>query len=75
LFVFESFLTAAVILAMPLLSLPAVFLGLWVMGIELNISAMMGLTMIVGLVTEIAIFYFCEYEAIAADVPCTRRLS
>ena len=74
LIVFESFLTAAVILAMPLLSLPAVFLGLWVMGIELNISAMMGLTMIVGLVTEIAIFYFCEYEAIAADVALHRAL-
>jgi len=74
LIVFESFLTAAVILAIPLLSLPAVFLGLWVMGIELNISAMMGLTMIVGLVTEIAIFYFCEYEAIAADVALHRAL-
>lgn len=73
-FVFESFLTAAVILAMPLLSLPAVFLGLWVSGIELNISAMMGLTMIVGLVTEIAIFYFCEYESLPADTPLHQRL-
>lgn len=74
LFVFESFLTAAVILAMPLLSLPAVFLGLWVSGIELNISAMMGLTMIIGLVTEIAIFYFCEYESLPADTPLHQRL-
>jgi multidrug efflux pump subunit AcrB len=74
LFVFESFLTAAVILAMPLLSIPAVFLGLWATGIELNISAMMGLTMIVGLVTEVAIFYFCEYELIAADVPVHEAL-
>jgi CzcA family heavy metal efflux pump len=73
-FVFESFLTAAVILAMPLLCLPAVFLGLWATGIELNISAMMGLTMIVGLVTEIAIFYFCEYESLPADLPLHQRL-
>jgi CzcA family heavy metal efflux pump len=74
LFVFESFLTAAVILAMPLLSLPAVFLGLWITDIELNISAMMGLTMIVGLVTEIAIFYFCEFEALPADMPLHQKL-
>lgn len=64
LFIFESFITATVILTIPLLCLSAVFLGLWVTGIELNISAMMGMTMIVGLVTEIAIFYFCEYESV-----------
>jgi multidrug efflux pump subunit AcrB len=74
LFIFESFLTALVIIAMPLLSLPAVFLGLWMTGIELNISAMMGLTMIVGLVTEIAIFYFCEYESIAPGTPLRHAL-
>ncbi len=65
LFLFESFVTAAVILAIPLLSLSAVFIGLWLTKIELNISAMMGMTMIVGLVTEIAIFYFSEYEAVS----------
>lgn len=67
LFVFESFITAAVILAIPLLSLSAVFIGLWLTGIELNISAMMGMTMIVGLVTEIAIFYFSEYEEVSRN--------
>ena len=45
---------------MPLLAASAVFVGLWVTGIELNISAMMGMTMIVGIVTEVAIFYFSE---------------
>jgi CzcA family heavy metal efflux pump len=69
LFIFESFLVAAVILTIPLLSLSAVFLGLWLTGLELNISAMMGLTMIVGLVTEIAIFYFCEFESLPSDLP------
>jgi len=43
-----------------LLAMAAVFVGLWVTGIELNISAMMGMTMIVGIVTELAIFYFTE---------------
>jgi multidrug efflux pump subunit AcrB len=60
LFLYESFRVALAIMAMPLLALSAVFLGLWITGIELNISAMMGMTMIVGIVTEIAIFYFSE---------------
>ncbi|MEP6510093.1 MAG: efflux RND transporter permease subunit [Dokdonella sp.] len=64
LFLYESFRIALVILAMPLLAIPAVFAGLWLTGIELNISAMMGMTMIVGIVTEIAIFYFSELEQI-----------
>lgn len=61
LFIYERFKVATVILLMPLLSLSAVFVGLWITGIELNISAMMGMTMIVGIVTEVAIFYFSEY--------------
>ena len=60
LFLYESFRVALAILAMPLLALPAVFVGLWLTGIELNISSMMGMTMIVGIVTEVAIFYFSE---------------
>jgi CzcA family heavy metal efflux pump len=61
-FLYERARVALVILAMPLLALAAVFIGLWLTGIELNISAMMGMTMIVGIVTEVAIFYFSEYE-------------
>jgi len=62
LFLYESFRVALTILAMPLLAIPAVFVGLWLTGIELNISAMMGMTMIVGIVTELAIFYFSELQ-------------
>jgi CzcA family heavy metal efflux pump len=62
LYLYERFLVALAIIAMPLVAMAAVFIGLWVTGIELNISAMMGMTMIVGIVTEIAIFYFSEYE-------------
>ena len=69
LFLYESFRVALAILAMPLLAIGAVFIGLWVTGIELNISAMMGMTMIVGIVTEVAIFYFSELEDAAADLP------
>jgi CzcA family heavy metal efflux pump len=65
LFLYERFRTALSILSMPLLALSAVFIGLWAAGIELNISAMMGMTMIVGVVTEVAIFYFSEYYDLA----------
>jgi multidrug efflux pump subunit AcrB len=67
LFLYESFRVALAIMAMPLLALPAVFIGLWLSGIELNISSMMGMTMIVGIVTEVAIFYFSELQQAEAE--------
>ncbi|RUL70445.1 efflux RND transporter permease subunit [Dyella choica] len=69
LFLYESFRAALVIMLMPLLAIGAVFIGLWLTGIELNISAMMGMTMIVGIVTEVAIFYFSELEDIVGKMP------
>ena len=36
--------------------------GLWLTGIELDISALMGLTMVIGMVTELIIFLFAEIE-------------
>ena len=62
LYLYEEFAAAVAILASPLLALAAVFTGLWLTGIELNITAMMGMTMIVGIVTEVSIFYFSEYH-------------
>jgi len=62
LFLYEEFAAAIAIMISPLLATAAVFIGLWLTGIELNITAMMGMTMIVGIVTEIAIFYFSEYH-------------
>ena len=53
--------TAAAI-ATVLLTAAAVMIGLWVMGIELNISALMGLTMVVGMVAELVIFFLAEIE-------------
>lgn len=74
LFLYESFRVALAILAMPLLAIGAVFVGLWLTGIELNISAMMGMTMIVGIVTEVAIFYFSELEDVARTLPLHEAL-
>jgi CzcA family heavy metal efflux pump len=68
LFLYERFLGAIAILSTTLLALSAVFIGLWLTGTELNISSMMGLTMIVGIVTEVAIFYFSEYHALPDDL-------
>jgi multidrug efflux pump subunit AcrB len=43
-----------------LLSAAAVLCGLWLTDIELDISALMGLTMVVGMVTELVIFFLAE---------------
>ena len=60
LYLYENIYIVFSILFTTLLSLSGVFLGLWITGTELNISSMMGMTMIIGIVTEIAIFYFAE---------------
>ena len=49
-------------IATVLLSACAVLIGLWVTGIELDISALMGMTMVVGMITELAIFYLYEID-------------
>ena len=60
LYLFERCAVTLSVLAVVMLAAAAVFVGLWVTGTELNISALMGLTMVVGIVTELAIFYFAE---------------
>jgi CzcA family heavy metal efflux pump len=66
LILYESFRIALSILAMPLVAASAVAIGLWLTGVELNIMALMGMTMILGITTEVAIFYFTEYEALTS---------
>ncbi len=67
LFLYERFTVALAILAIPLMAVSAVFIGLWATGVELNITAMMGMTMIVGIVTEVAIFYFSEFQTLSRE--------
>jgi CzcA family heavy metal efflux pump len=62
LYLYDSFRVATAMLLTTLTSLAAVFVGLWLTGTELNITAMMGMTMIVGIVTEVGIFYYSEYD-------------
>ncbi|MBU2738248.1 efflux RND transporter permease subunit [Acidithiobacillus concretivorus] len=63
LFLYERFTVVLSILATALLALGSVFIGLWLTGTERNITAMIGMTMIVGIVTETAIFFFAEAQS------------
>ena len=62
-FLFERLIWTLSAIVTVLLSAAAVLMGLWVTGIELDISALMGLTMVVGMVTELIIFLFAEIES------------
>jgi multidrug efflux pump subunit AcrB len=59
-FLFENLAWTFSAVATVLLAAAAVLMGLWVTGTELNISALMGLTMVVGMVSELVIFYLAE---------------
>ena len=59
-FLYERLLLPLIIIATALLSTTAVFTALWLTGIELNITAMMGMIMITGIATEMAIFHVWE---------------
>jgi len=67
LFIYEDFHIVLAVMTVPICAVATVFIGLWVTGVELNITAMMGMTMVVGIVTEVAIFYFSEYQTLVAD--------
>jgi CzcA family heavy metal efflux pump len=75
LFLYEDFTIASQVLLVPVVAVSAVFVGLFLTGIDLNITALMGLTMVVGIVTEVAIFYFSEFERLKNEgVPLERAL-
>jgi multidrug efflux pump subunit AcrB len=61
-FLFERLVWTLSALATVLLSAAAVLMGLWATGIELDISALMGLTMVIGMVAELIIFLFAEID-------------
>lgn len=58
-----------IIIVCSLLSTTAVFTALWLTGVELNITALMGMTMIIGIGTEMAIFYMSELEELSREMP------
>lgn len=74
LFLYERYRVAIAMLATTLLSVAAVFLGLWLTGTELNITSIMGMTMVVGIVTEVSIFYFSEFNELTESDPHARLI-
>lgn len=74
LFQYERFRVALAIISAPLLAVSGVFVGLWIGGQTLNITALMGMTMILGIVTEVAIFYFSELVLLSASLPPAEAL-
>ena len=59
-FLFERLTWTLAAITTVLLSAAAVLCGLWLTGIELDISALMGLTMVIGMVSELVIFFLAE---------------
>ncbi|OYV36833.1 MAG: transporter [Acidocella sp. 20-61-6] len=74
LFLYERFSWALAVMSLSLLSTSAVFIGLYVTGIPLNITALMGLVMIIGIATEMAIFYVSEFERLLAELTVREAL-
>jgi multidrug efflux pump subunit AcrB len=74
LFLYERFWLPIIILGCSLLSTTAVFTGLWLSGVDLNITALMGMTMVIGISTEMAIFYVSEYAELAHAMPPRQAL-
>ena len=66
LYLYEQWAIVFSILATIAAAVTAVFLGLWITATELDVSAVMGLTMVIGIVAEVAIFFF-------AEIPTDRR--
>ena len=64
---YQRFRTAIAMLLTTLLALSAVTIGLWITRTELNISSMMGMTMIVGIATEVSIFYVSELFSLTQE--------
>lgn len=62
---YRSLLLPAIIITCSLLSTTAVFTALWLTGVDLNITALMGMTMIIGIGTEMAIFFVSEFEELS----------
>lgn len=71
---YERFAAPLAILLADLLAATAVFSGLWWTGTELNISSMMGLTMIIGMSTEGAIFFMTQWKDSAERLPFDEAL-
>jgi len=74
LYLYESFRVAISMMVTALIAVAAVFIGLWLTGTDLNITAMMGMTMIIGIVTEVSIFYYSEFHDLDMSLSLGERM-
>ena len=74
LFLYEDYILPLLIIATSVMSTGAVFVGLWITGVELNITALMGMVMILGIATEMSIFYVSEYQELCKTMPARSAL-
>jgi multidrug efflux pump subunit AcrB len=74
LLLYHSFRMAIPMMIIPLLALCFVLIGLWATRTEMNITSIMGMTMVVGIVTEVGIFYVSELADLDPEAPLRERL-
>jgi len=74
LILYRRFWLPLIIIGCSLLSTTAVFTALWLTGVDLNITALMGMTMIIGIGTEMAIFYVSEFEELSHQMPAAQAV-
>lgn len=74
LYLYEHFHVALSMMLTTLSAVAAVFIGLWLTHTELNITAIMGMTMVIGIVTEVSIFYYSEYCSLPDSTTGIQRL-
>ncbi len=71
---YRRFLVALAMISIVLVEIAWIFIALWITGTELDIMSIMGMTMIVGIVTEVSIFYYSEYLELPEDDDAQDRL-
>ncbi len=74
LIMYERLASPLAILLTDILAATGVFSGLWWTGTELNISSMMGLTMIIGMSSEAGIFFMTQMQESARKLPFDEAL-
>ena len=74
LYLYERFSAVIPIMLTTLCVSISVFIGMWLTNTDLNIISIMGITMVVGIATEVGIFYYSEYLEIPSYIPLNHRL-
>jgi multidrug efflux pump subunit AcrB len=75
LYLYDTWREPLAVLAVAALAASVVLLGLLATGAELDVASMMGLTMIVGIAAEAAIFYVSEWRRLAQELPRVEALA